>query len=258
MGTQTQHQKEVDDLIKHVNQKTYDYEDVRSQNQDHLMTISELKNKIKTFENGKNVNTKFDKSETTGTLLCVTPLPKNIAVKAMKVSNTKVNADRTSWKWSASGNEYLITSHQSLDMEIMFKNLEGGDLLTGSRESNLYTISISELSASSPVCLTSKATSTKSWLWHRRLSHLNFGTINQLTSKDLVDGLPKFKYDNDHLCLACEQGKRKKASFPSKLVPSTESKLELLHMDLYGPMRIESINGKKYILLIVDDYSRCT
>ncbi|GJS32373.1 retrovirus-related pol polyprotein from transposon TNT 1-94 [Tanacetum coccineum] len=93
-ATQTQHQKEVDDLIKHVNQKTYDYDDMRSQNQDHLMTISELKNKIKTIKNGKNVNTKFDKSETTGTLLCVTPLPKNIAVKAMKVSNTKVNADR--------------------------------------------------------------------------------------------------------------------------------------------------------------------
>nr|GEU62160.1 integrase, catalytic region, zinc finger, CCHC-type, peptidase aspartic, catalytic [Tanacetum cinerariifolium] len=70
-------------------------------------------------------------------------------------------------------------------------NLEGDDLLIGSRESNLYTISISELTASSPVCLTSKATSTKSWLWHQRLSHLNFGSINQLTSKDLVDGLLK-------------------------------------------------------------------
>nr|GEU62865.1 retrovirus-related Pol polyprotein from transposon TNT 1-94 [Tanacetum cinerariifolium] len=100
-----------------------------------------------------------------------------------------------------------------------------------------------------------KATSTKSWLWHRRLSHLNFGTINQITSKDLVDGLSKFKYDKDHLCSACEQEKSKKASFPTKLVPSTESKLELIHMDLYEPMRVESINGKKYILLIFDDYS---
>ncbi|GJW55681.1 integrase, catalytic region, zinc finger, CCHC-type containing protein [Tanacetum coccineum] len=81
----------------------------------------------------------------------------------------------------------------------------GVDLLTGSRESNLYTFFIYELAASSPVCLMSKATSTKSWLWHRRLSHLNFGTINQLTSKDLVDGLLKFKYDKDHLCSACEQ-----------------------------------------------------
>ncbi|GKA70562.1 putative ribonuclease H-like domain-containing protein [Tanacetum coccineum] len=149
------------------------------------------------------------------------------------------------------------------DLEVSFRsntcylwNLEGNDLLTGSRDSNLYTIYISEIAASSPVCLMSRAILTKSWLWDRQLSHLNFGTINQLTSKDLVDGLPKFKYNKDHLCSACEQGKSKKASLPPKLVPSTESKLELLHMDLCGPMRVASINGKKYILVIVDDYSR--
>ncbi|GJW03382.1 retrovirus-related pol polyprotein from transposon TNT 1-94 [Tanacetum coccineum] len=116
----------------------------------------------------------------------------------------------------------------------------------------------SDMAASSPVCLMSKATSTKSWLWHRRLSHLNFGTINDLTRLDLVDGLPKFKYGKDHLCSACERGKSKKASHPPKLVPSDYSKLELLHMDLCGPMRVASINGKKYILVIVDDFSRYT
>ncbi|GJY22379.1 retrovirus-related pol polyprotein from transposon TNT 1-94 [Tanacetum coccineum] len=67
-----------------------------------------------------------------------------------------------------------------------------------------------------------------------------------------------FKYNKDYLCSACEQGKSKKVSLPPKLVPSTESKLELLHMDLCGPMRVASINGKKYILVIVDDYSRYT
>ncbi|GKC11074.1 retrovirus-related pol polyprotein from transposon TNT 1-94 [Tanacetum coccineum] len=151
------------------------------------------------------------------------------------------------------------------DLEVAFRsktcyvqNLEGDNLLTGDRESNLYTISNSDMVASLPVCLMSKATSTKSWLWHRRLSHLNFGTINDLTKHDLVDGLPKFKYDKDHLCSACERGKSKKASHPPKLVPSSHSKLELLHMDLCGPMRVASINGKKYILVIVDDYSRST
>ncbi|GJW60648.1 integrase, catalytic region, zinc finger, CCHC-type containing protein [Tanacetum coccineum] len=81
------------------------------------------------------------------------------------------------------------------DLEVAFlsntryvRNLEGDDLLTGSRDSNLYTISISDMAASSLVCLMSRATSKKSWLWHSRLSHLNFGTINQLKSKDLVDG----------------------------------------------------------------------
>ncbi|GJS65222.1 retrovirus-related pol polyprotein from transposon TNT 1-94 [Tanacetum coccineum] len=125
------------------------------------------------------------------------------------------------------------------DLKVAFRsntcyvwNLEGDDLLTGYGDSNLYTISISKMVASSPVCLMSRATSTKSWLWHRRLSHSNFDTINQLMSKDLVDGLLKFKYNKDHLCSTCEQGKSKKASLPLKLVPSTESKLELLHIDL--------------------------
>ncbi|GJS37222.1 retrovirus-related pol polyprotein from transposon TNT 1-94 [Tanacetum coccineum] len=151
------------------------------------------------------------------------------------------------------------------DLEVAFRsntcyvrNLEGDDLLTRERDSNLYTISISDMAASSSVCLMSKATSTKSWLWHRRLSHLNFGTINDLTRLDLVDGLPKFKYGKDHLCSACERGKGKKASHPPKLVPSDHLKLELLHMDLCGPMRVASVNGKKYILVIVDDFSRFT
>ncbi|GKA67617.1 retrovirus-related pol polyprotein from transposon TNT 1-94, partial [Tanacetum coccineum] len=101
------------------------------------------------------------------------------------------------------------------------------------RESNLYTISILDMAVSSPVCPMSKASLTN-------------------------DGLPKFKYGKDHLCFACERGKSKKASHPPKLVPSSHSKLVLLHMDLCGPIRVASINGKKYILVIADNYSRFT
>ncbi|GKA73762.1 retrovirus-related pol polyprotein from transposon TNT 1-94 [Tanacetum coccineum] len=380
VATRTQHQKELDELIEHVNQKTYAYADLRAKNQDLLIIISELKNKLQTVDKGKNVNTKFDKSETSRTLLCVTSLPKNIAVKAKKMSNTKVKTDRSKpvtshltpkkeqsrkhnenalargmyritetetrtpdsktninvcnstgvkssnsvrrpnskdtkskdrvlknnndkrpsahvQKMSSSVSIYsnkretmhsnviqlilwivdsVCSKHMTGNLQLLrnfiekfigtvhFRNdhftaitgygdyvqgnlmichnLEDDDLLTGSRDSNLYTISISEMEASSPVCLMSRATSTKSWLWHCRLSHLNFGTINQLKLKDLVDGLPKFKYNKDHLCSAYEQGKSKKASLPPKLVPSTESKLKLLHMDLCRPMRVASIN----------------
>ncbi|GJZ62172.1 retrovirus-related pol polyprotein from transposon TNT 1-94 [Tanacetum coccineum] len=103
-----------------------------------------------------------------------------------------------------------------------------------------------------------RATSTKSWLWHQRLSHLNFDTINDLAKNDLVTGLPKFKYHKEHLCPSCEQGKSKRASHPPKPVPNSKQRLHLLHMDLCGPMRIASINGKRYVLVIVDDYSRYT
>nr|GEY16815.1 hypothetical protein [Tanacetum cinerariifolium] len=95
----------------------------------------------------------------------------------------------------------------------------------------------------------------ESWLWHQRLSHLNFDTINDLAKNDLVSSLPKFKYHKEHLCPSCEQGKSKRASHPPKPVPNSRQSLHLLHMDLCGPMRIASINGKRYVLVIVDDYS---
>ncbi|GJX63217.1 retrovirus-related pol polyprotein from transposon TNT 1-94 [Tanacetum coccineum] len=112
--------------------------------------------------------------------------------------------------------------------------------------------------ASSPICLLSKASKTKSWLWHRRLSHLNFGAINHLARHGLVRGLPKLKFEKDHLCSACAMGKSKKKPHKPKSEDTNQEKLYLLHMDLCGPMRVASVNGKKYILIIVDDYSRFT
>ncbi|GJR05514.1 retrovirus-related pol polyprotein from transposon TNT 1-94 [Tanacetum coccineum] len=114
------------------------------------------------------------------------------------------------------------------------------------------------MASTCPICLMARATSTKFWLWHQRLSHLNFDTINDLAKNDLVTGLPKFKYHKEHLCPSCEQGKSKRASHPPKPVPNSKQRLHLLHMDLCGPMRIASINGKRYVLVIVDDYSRYT
>nr|GEU38391.1 hypothetical protein [Tanacetum cinerariifolium] len=102
------------------------------------------------------------------------------------------------------------------------------------------------------------ASQTKSWLWHRHLSHLNFGAINHLARQGLVRGLPKFKFEKDHLCLACAMGKSKKKSYKPKSEDTNQEKLYLLHMDLYGPIRVKSINEKKYILIIVNDYSRFT
>ncbi|GJR59046.1 retrovirus-related pol polyprotein from transposon TNT 1-94 [Tanacetum coccineum] len=126
----------------------------------------------------------------------------------------------------------------------------------GSRTTNLYSISLNDMMSASPVCLLTKASSTKSWLWHRRLNHLNFGTLNELARKNLVRGLPMLKYDKDHLCPSCQLGKSKKASHPLKTANTNTEVLHTLHMDLCGPMRTESINGKKYVLVIVDDYTR--
>nr|GEV53942.1 hypothetical protein [Tanacetum cinerariifolium] len=138
------------------------------------------------------------------------------------------------------------------------RSFRGIDLLTGNRGSDLYTISLQDSTSSTPLCLMAKASPTQAWLWHQRLSHLNFDYINMLSKKDIVIGLPKLKYIKDQLCSSCELSKVKRSSFTSKVVPSSKGRLNLLHMDLYGPMRVASINGKKYILVIVDDYSRYT
>nr|GEW85484.1 hypothetical protein [Tanacetum cinerariifolium] len=150
-----------------------------------------------------------------------------------------------------------------LDLEVAFcqhacfiHNLEGVDLLSGSQGNNLYTLSLGDTMKSSPICILSKALKTKSWLWHRRLSRLKFGAINHLARQSLVRGLSKLKFKKDHLCSACAMGKRKKKSHKPKSKDTNQEKLYLLHMDLFGPMRVESVNGKKYILVIVDDYSR--
>ncbi|GJY60835.1 retrovirus-related pol polyprotein from transposon TNT 1-94 [Tanacetum coccineum] len=111
---------------------------------------------------------------------------------------------------------------------------------------------------SSPICLLLKASKIKSWIWHRRLSHLNFGAINHLARHGLVRGLPKLKFEKDHLCSACAMGKSKKKPHKPKSEDTNQEKLYLLHMDLCGPIRVASVNGKKYILVIVDDYSRFT
>ncbi|GJS69964.1 retrovirus-related pol polyprotein from transposon TNT 1-94 [Tanacetum coccineum] len=162
-------------------------------------------------------------------------------------------------------NLFSVGQFCDADLEVAFRkstcfvrDLQGNDLLTGSRGSDLYTISLQETTSSTPICFMAKASPTQAWLWHRRLSHLNFDYITLLSKKDVVTGLPKLKYVKDQLCSSCEMSKAKRSSFKTKAVPSSKGRLNLLHMDLCGPMRVASINGKKYILVIVDDYSRYT
>nr|GEV45954.1 retrotransposon protein, putative, unclassified [Tanacetum cinerariifolium] len=162
-------------------------------------------------------------------------------------------------------NLFSVVQFCDADLEVAFRkstcfvrDLQGNDLLTGNRGSDLYTISLQESTSSTPLYLMAKASPTQAWLWHRRLSHLNFDYINLLSKKDIVIGLPKLKYVKDQLCSSYELSKAKRSSFKSKAVPSSKRRLNLLNMDLYGPVQVASINRKKYILVIVDDYSKYT
>ncbi|GKA42513.1 retrovirus-related pol polyprotein from transposon TNT 1-94 [Tanacetum coccineum] len=123
------------------------------------------------------------------------------------------------------------------DLKVAFRkhtcfvhNLEGVDLLSGSQGTNMYSLSIGDMMTSSPICLL----------------------------HGLVRGLPRLIFEKDHLCSACAMGKSKKQSHKPKFEDTNQEKLYLLHMDLYGPMHVASVNGKKYIFIIVDDYSQFT
>nr|GEW84047.1 integrase, catalytic region, zinc finger, CCHC-type, peptidase aspartic, catalytic [Tanacetum cinerariifolium] len=339
--TRSQNQKEIDELIAHVFEKTYAYGDIRAENQNLLFIIFELKTRLRNVEKGMNDASSVRRSMNRDShdKNSVLANSKNSAKKVAVILNMHSNARRTlSTKsrtpksldttyvvlktrfseklvqsktldttsvvskpkidvgsvskaknkvvqvvlWIVdSGCSKHMTGDRSLlrnfiekfmgtirlghnlfsvgkfcdgDLEVAFRSktcyvryLEGDDLLTGGCKSNLYTISIFDMAASLPVCLMSKATLTKSWLWHRRLSHLNFGTINDLTKVDLVNGLPKLKYKKDHLCSACERGKKPKLQRFNNINSSAEpmntpSKEDL--DNLVGPMFEEYFRKK--------------
>ncbi|GJV46928.1 retrovirus-related pol polyprotein from transposon TNT 1-94, partial [Tanacetum coccineum] len=153
-------------------------------------------------------------------------------------------------------NLFSVGKFCDADLEVTFRksmcfvrDLQGNDLLAGNHGSDLYIISLQETTLSTPICLMAKASPTQAWLWHRRLSYLTSTNKPAFHKKDVrMIGLPKLKYVKDQLCSSYEVSKAKRSSFRAKAVPSSKVRLNLLHMDLCGLMRVASINGKKYIL----------
>ena len=131
-------------------------------------------------------------------------------------------------------------------------------VLTRVRKGNVYLADFNSSNANSITFIFNKASQDESWLWHKKLSYLNFKTMNELVGKDLVRGIPQVKFSKDGLCDACQKGKQIKASFKKKLESTIEEPLQLLHMDLFVPINVLSISKKRYCLVIVDDFSKFT
>ncbi|GKB69349.1 putative ribonuclease H-like domain-containing protein [Tanacetum coccineum] len=128
-------------------------------------------------------------------------------------------------------------------------------LLKVPRQNNMYNFDLKNVVPSGGLtCLFAKATIDESNLWHRRLGHINFKTMNKLVKGNLVRCLPSKLFENDHSCVACHKGKQHKASLKTKLVSSISHPLQMLHMDLFGPTFVKSINHKIYCLVVTDDY----
>ena len=120
----------------------------------------------------------------------------------------------------------------------------------------MYEFHLDELPTFNEKCLI--ASNEIQWLWHKRLWHINLRLISKLSKHDLVKGLPKISYKKDHLCNACQMRKQIKSSFKAKDMVTTKLPLELLHLDLFGPSRIQSLNNSRYVFVIVEDYSHFT
>ncbi|KAI3729290.1 hypothetical protein L6452_17943 [Arctium lappa] len=154
----------------------------------------------------------------------------------------------------------LFTNTECMILAPGFKVVdESMILLRTPRKDNVYCLDMDNVDSDSSLnCLVSKASVDESSLWHRRMCHMNFKTMNKLVKNNLVRGLPSKVFSCDDHCFACLKGKQQKTSHKTKEINTISSCLQLLHMDLFGPTNVMSIGKKSYCLVIVDDYSRFT
>ncbi|GKC54791.1 putative ribonuclease H-like domain-containing protein [Tanacetum coccineum] len=183
----------------------------------------------------KNVNAARPKA------IVNTARPKAV-VNAVQENN--VNAVKASACWG----HVLFTDYEEIDGEDMLP-LEVTPKEGKSQAENIVP-------KGGLTCLFAKATSDESKLWHRRLGHINFKTMNKLVKGNLVRGLPSKLFENNQTCVACQKGKQHRASCKSKTVSSISQPLHMLHMDLFGPTFVKSLMKKMYCLVVTDDYSR--
>nr|GEV01427.1 hypothetical protein [Tanacetum cinerariifolium] len=155
-------------------------------------------------------------------------------------------------------NNVLFTDSKCIVLGRDFKLLDDANILLRTpRQHNMYSVDLNNIVPHRDLtCLVAMASADKCILWHRRLGHLNFKTMNKLVRYNLVRGLPTKCFENDHTCTACLKRKQHKATCKSKLVNSVTKPLHTLHMDLFGPTSVSSISHKWHCLVVTDDFSR--
>ncbi|GJZ10997.1 putative ribonuclease H-like domain-containing protein [Tanacetum coccineum] len=155
-------------------------------------------------------------------------------------------------------NNVLFTDTECVVLSPDFKLTdESHILLKVSRKDNMYSVDLKNIVPQGGLtCLFAKATPDESNLWHRRLGHVNFKTINKLVKGNLARGLPSKLFEINQTCVACQKGKQHRASCKTKTVSSISQPLQMLHMDLFGPTFIKSLMKKMYCLVVTNDFSR--
>ncbi|GJS79519.1 putative ribonuclease H-like domain-containing protein [Tanacetum coccineum] len=150
-------------------------------------------------------------------------------------------------------NKVLFTDKECLVLSKEFQLPDSSQVvLRVPRRHNLYCFNLTDIHSERDIkCLLAKASLDESTKWHRRMAHVNFKNMNKLAKHGLVNGLPSKLFTNEHNCVACNKGKQHKASYKAITAVSTISEpLQLLHMDLFGPTSIRSIDHKHYSLVL--------
>ncbi|KAL4573803.1 hypothetical protein LXL04_020621 [Taraxacum kok-saghyz] len=149
------------------------------------------------------------------------------------------------------------------DYEVHFNKREGKiinksaePVLTANRKNDIYVLEMFSADDALRHCFFTRSQPHLNWLWHKKLSHINFKALSNLSGNQLVRGIPKMKVQREKLCSACVQGKQTKASFKSRSCFSIADPFHLLHVDLFGPVPIKSRSGRRFTLVIVDDVSQ--
>jgi hypothetical protein len=150
------------------------------------------------------------------------------------------------------GYDSLFTN---VDVKIL-KREDSSIAFTGRLKGKLYLVDFTTSKVTHKTCLVAK--SDKGWLWHRRLAHVGIRNLAKLQNDNHIIGLTNVMFKKDRICGACQAEKQHGVPHQPKNVATTKRPLELLHMDLFGPVAYISIGGSKYGLVIVDDFSRFT
>ncbi|GKB69688.1 retrovirus-related pol polyprotein from transposon TNT 1-94 [Tanacetum coccineum] len=197
-------------------------------------------------------------------LTLATAVPKNTKQATNKVSSVNVTKKKTHTKSpvvpdpchdkkaDSSTEQLLLTLMEEVKGTIFNQNNEV--VLIAPRRRDVYVIDMSSYNEESNVCFFAKASNSVNWLWHKRLSHLNF----KIARQNLVASLSSLTFSNDKTCSTCEKGKHHRITFKTKRSLSISKRLHLLHMDLFGPVKPQTISHNKYTLVIIDEYSRYT
>nr|GEU58443.1 hypothetical protein [Tanacetum cinerariifolium] len=234
----------------------FEIQDLKAQLQDKVITISELKKLIEKLK-GKSVDTKFEKSSVIRQPNAFKSQRPSILGKPTIFSDSLKRKDFSKSK-SVTKNNVSNDFSKLVTVQILPSNMKSILKNTNLVEIILFIVDSGwskHMTGNLKLLINfvKKFQGTVKFRNDQIAPILGYGDLN-----DIVVGLLKLKFVKDHLCSSYELGKSKRKSFQSKITPSSKRRLQLLHMDLCGPMRVASINGKKYVLVIIDDYSRYT